>query len=186
MALTTSESLAAGTPLPSFTLPDVVTGRNVSSTGFADAAALVVVILCRHCPYVVHVLPEIVRLAGEYQPKGVSFLGISANDAETYPDDSPSNLAKMVQEKKIPFPILYDETQDAARAFRAVCTPEFYLFGPGMKLFYHGRMDGSTPGNGIPVTGEDLRSALDALLAGKSSPASEHPSMGCSIKWKRS
>jgi peroxiredoxin len=186
MALTTSEPLAAGTPLPAFTLPDVVTGRSVSSSGFADAAALVVVILCRHCPYVVHALPEIVRLAADYQPRGVSFLGISANDAETYPDDSPSNLARMVREKKIPFPVLHDETQDVARAFRAVCTPEFFLYGPGMKLFYHGRLDGSTPGNGVPVTGDDLRTALDDLLAGKSSPDTGHPSMGCSIKWKRS
>lgn len=185
MALTTSESLAAGTPLPAFVLPDVVTGREVSSSEFAAAPALVVIILCRHCPYVVHVLPEIVRLAGDYLPRGVAFLGISANDAENYPDDSPANLAKMAAENKIPFPVLHDGSQEVARAFRAVCTPEFYLFGPGMKLFYHGRLDASTPGNGVPVTGVDLRSALDALLGGESTPPSGLPSMGCSIKWKR-
>ena len=184
MALTASEAFAAGAPLPDFALPDVSTGRIVGARTFADAKALVVIFLCRHCPHVVHVLPELVRLAGDYLPRGASFVGISANDAASYPDDSPSNLAKMVTERHIPFPILHDEAQDMARAFHAVCTPEFFVYDAARKLSYHGRLDGSTPGNGVPCDGSDLRRALDAILSGAAAPVPQQPSMGCSIKWK--
>jgi len=184
MALTTSEAFVAGTPLPEFALPDVTTGRTVTAQTFAGAKALVVIFLCRHCPYVVHVLPEIIRLAGDYLPRGVAFVGISANDAAKYPEDSPSNLAKMVAEKRIPFPILHDESQDTARAFHAVCTPEFFVFDASGKLCYHGRLDGSTPGNKVPCDGSDLRRALDAMLSGTLVPEPQQPSMGCNIKWK--
>ena len=184
MALTTSENLAPGTPMPEFSLPDVVTGQNVGPESLQGAKASVVIFLCRHCPYVVHVLPEIVRLAGEYLPRGAAFVGISANDASSYPDDAPDRLAAMVEERHIPFPILHDESQNTARAFHAVCTPEFFVFDGAGRLFYHGRLDGSTPGNNVPRDGADLRQALDAALSGSPAPSPQHPSMGCNIKWK--
>jgi peroxiredoxin len=184
MALTTSEAFIAGTPLPAFALPDVTSGRTVTAETFAAAKALVVIFLCRHCPYVVHVLPEVIRLGGDYLPRGAAFVGISANDAANYPDDSPSNLATMVAERRIPFPILHDESQDTARAFHAVCTPEFFVFDASGKLGYHGRLDGSTPGNKVPCDGSDLRRALDAILSGHAAPDPQQPSMGCNIKWK--
>lgn len=185
MALTTSEALAPGMRIPDFSLPEVVTGAPVTPAALAGPKALVVIFLCRHCPYVVHVLPEIVRLADAYLPQDVAFVGISANDAVTYPDDSPANLAKMVAERRIPFPVLHDDSQEVARAFRAVCTPEFFLFDRAHTLYYHGRFDGSSPGNGVTCDGSDLRRALDALLAGAAAPPDPQlPSMGCNIKWK--
>ena len=184
MALTTSEELAAGMPVPDFSLPDVTTGDALTPGHFAGDKALVVIFLCRHCPYVVHVLPEIVRTANDYLPKEVAFLGISANDASAYPDDSPAKLAAMVTERRIPFPIAYDESQDVARAFHAVCTPEFFVFDGLRGLYYHGRLDGSTPGNKVACDGTDLRRALDDLLAGAPTPSPQQPSMGCNIKWK--
>lgn len=184
MALTSSEQLSAGTPMPAFSLRDVATGATVTGAGLTGPKASVVIFLCRHCPYVVHVLPEIVRLSREYQPRGISFVGISANDAAKYPDDAPGKLAEMVSERGIPFPILHDETQHTARAFRAVCTPEFFVFDGQGLLYYHGRLDGSTPGNGIPCDGSDLRGALDAVMRGAPAPSPQHPSMGCNIKWK--
>ena len=184
MALTSSEPLESGSPLPSFSLPDVATGQPVTATTHADAKALVVIFLCRHCPYVVHVLPTLLGLARDYLPRGVAFVGISANDAAAYPDDAPAKLQEMALRMDFPFPVLHDESQEVARAFRAVCTPEFFVFDERRRLFYHGRMDGSTPGNGVPCTGEDLRSALDAALAGGPAPSPQHPSMGCNIKWK--
>lgn len=184
MALTTSTALSRTFRLPHFALPDVCDGSVVTPATFAGAKALVVAIVCRHCPYVVHVMPEVVRIANDYLPQGVRFAGISANDAVTYPDDSPEKLAEMVRDRAIPFPLLHDATQETVRSLHAVCTPEFYVFDAENSLFYHGRMDGSTPGNGVPVTGEDLRNALDALLAGKASPEPQLPGMGCSIKWK--
>ena len=184
MALTRSEQLAIGMPVPEFSLPDVVTGQPVTADSAAGGKPLVVIFLCRHCPYVVHVLPEVIRLARDYLTKGVAFLGISANDAATYPDDAPPKLAAMVAERNVPFPILYDESQDTARAFHAVCTPEFFVFDGPRGLYYHGRLDGSTPGNNVACDGGDLRAALDDLLAGAPPPSSQQPSMGCNIKWK--
>ena len=184
MALTRSEQLAVGMPIPAFSLPDVLTGQPVTAESAAGAKALVVIFLCRHCPYVVHVLPELIRLAGDYLPKGVAFLGISANDAASYPDDAPPKLAAMVAERSISFPILYDASQDTARAFRAVCTPEFFVFDTARRLYYHGRLDASTPGNNVACDGGDLRAALDDLLGGAPPPSPQQPSMGCNIKWK--
>ncbi|MEX1110687.1 MAG: thioredoxin family protein [Chthoniobacterales bacterium] len=184
MALTPSHELSVGLPVPDFSLPDVATARAVSASDFGGARALVVIFLCRHCPYVVHVLPTLIAMAREYAGPGAAFVGISANDAANYPEDSPARLKDMVVRQDIPFPILYDETQATARAFHAACTPEFFVFDGDGRLFYHGRMDASTPGNNIPCTGDDLRAALDAVLSGSPPPATQHPSLGCNIKWK--
>ncbi len=184
MALTSNEPIAPGTPLPGFVLPDVVTGQPTSPETLAAPAGLLVMFLCRHCPYVIHVRPQLVQLAGDYLPRGIGMVGISANDATRYPDDAPARLAAMVREEGIPFALCHDESQSAARAFGAVCTPEFFLYDAARRLYYHGRLDDSTPGNGRPVTGADLRGALEALLAGEPAPETQHPSMGCSIKWR--
>lgn len=184
MALTASTSFAPNVSLPPFALPDVATGRTVTPQDFVDSPALLVIFLCRHCPYVVHVLPEILRLAADYLPRNTSLVGISSNDAVTHPDDSPENLAKMVSGRGIPFPILYDTSQETARAFGAACTPEFFLYDATRTLRYHGRLDGSTPGNGLPCNGSDLRHALDALATGAPIAEPQHPSLGCNIKWK--
>lgn len=182
---TPSNDLSIGSfSLPAFALPDVVTGKTVTADVFKASKALVVVFLCRHCPYVVHVLPTLINLAGEYLSKNVAFTGISANDSTTYPEDAPDKLKEMAEGKNIPFSILHDDTQDVARAFQAACTPEFFVFDGNHRLFYHGRMDASTPGNNIPCTGIDLRDAIERLLAGKGAPSPQHASMGCSIKWK--
>ncbi len=184
MALTPSTALGPDFVLPDFALPDVVSGCTVTPADFAASKALVVVFLCRHCPYVVHVMPALLALAREYLPAGAAFAGISANDAEHYPDDSPARLKDMAVARDIPFPILHDETQETARSFHAACTPEFFVFDDRRRLAYHGRFDASTPGNNVPCTGDDLRAALDAVLTGQSIPGPQHPSMGCNIKWK--
>jgi len=184
MALTSSSELPAGFPVPPFALPDVVSGRTVTPATYAGSRALVIAFLCRHCPYVVHILPTFIALAQEYLPRGVAFAGISANDAEGYPEDSPAKLREMAEERSIPFSILYDKSQETARAFQAACTPEFFVFDEAGRLFYHGRLDASTPGNNVPCTGDDLRGALDAVLTGQSPPSPQHPGMGCNIKWK--
>lgn len=184
MALTESKPLGPGFTMPDFFLPDVATGESLSAPACTGEKGTVAVFLCRHCPYVVHVLPTLLGLARDYMARGIGFVGISSNDAANYPDDAPERLQAMVAERGIPFPILHDETQQTARAFHAECTPEFYVFGGDGQLFYHGRMDASTPGNNAPCTGADLRAALDALLAGRAAPSPQHPSMGCNIKWK--
>lgn len=184
MALTSSTSLSSEFSLPSFRLPDVTSGRLVTAEDFATSKVLVVILLCRHCPYVVHVLPTLVEMARSKRPEGAAFVGISANDAESYPEDSPNRLADMVQERQIPFPILYDKSQDFARSLHASCTPEFFVFGPDRQLFYHGRMDASTPGNNLPCTGDDLANAIDAALKNAPPPLTQQPSMGCNIKWQ--
>jgi hypothetical protein len=184
MALTESSPLGPGFIMPDFFLPDVSSGESVSAPAVAGEKGTVIIFLCRHCPYVVHVFPPLLALAREYMPRSIGFAGISANNAATHSEDAPARLAAMVKELDIPFPVLYDETQDTARAFHAACTPEFYVFDRESRLFYHGRMDSSTPGNNVPCTGSDLRAALDALLAGRPAPYPQHASMGCNIKWK--
>jgi peroxiredoxin len=179
-----TDSLPLGTTAPNFSLPDVVTNAAVSLADFADQSALLVMFICAHCPYVVHVREELVRLAKEYQPKGAGFVAISSNDAVKYPGDGPAGLRTMAVEGEFPFPMLFDETQEIARSYEAICTPDFFLFDAAKKLVYRGRLDDSTPGNGKPVTGADLRAALDAVLAGQSVPQPQLPSLGCSIKWK--
>lgn len=184
MALTESTALDGTFTMPDFFLPDVRTGESVSARACAGGRGTVVIFLCRHCPYVVHVLPETVAIARRYGPEGIGFVGISANNAASHPEDAPARLKAMVEERDIPFPVLHDEAQNTARAFRAACTPEFYVFGAGARLHYHGRMDASTPGNNVPCTGADLRAALDALLDGRPAASPWPPGMGCNIKWK--
>ncbi|MEW5881923.1 MAG: thioredoxin family protein [Pseudomonadota bacterium] len=184
MALKQSRMIALGSPAPDFALPDVVSGRTVRLADFASAPALLVAIICNHCPYVKHIRAGFVAFAREYQPKGLAVVAISANDATTYPEDAPEAMAREAKNAGFTFPYLYDETQAVARAFEAICTPDFFLFDRERKLVYRGRFDASRPGSNVPVTGADLRAAVDALLAGRPVPAEQHPSMGCSIKWK--
>lgn len=184
MALTESATLDGSFTMPDFFLPDAASGESLSAPACAGEHGTVVIFLCRHCPYVVHILPELISVARKYSGSGIGFLGISANNVATHPEDAPAKLAAMVAECGIPFPILYDETQSTARAFHAACTPEFYVFDHEARLHYHGRMDASTPGNDVPCTGAELRAALDSLLDGRPAPTPWHPSMGCNIKWK--
>jgi peroxiredoxin len=184
MALTPSTMLPLGTPAPDFRLPDT-DGKLVSLDDFRDAPALLVGFICNHCPYVKHIRHELARLAEEYQRKGVAVVGISSNDAANYPDDRPEMMVREKAEVGYTFPYLYDETQAVARAYEAACTPDFYVFDKGRKLVYRGQLDGSRPGNAIPVTGKDLRAALDVVLAGRPVADDQRPSMGCNIKWKR-
>jgi peroxiredoxin len=178
-----SAMLALGTPAPAFSLPDVVSGRTISLDTFVGSKALLVMFICRHCPFVVHVQGEIARLGGEYIPKGAGIVAISANDAATYPDDHPERLKEMAAEQGFTFPYCYDETQATARAYQAVCTPDFFLFDASHRLVYRGQLDDTRPGRGTP-TGRDLRAALDAVLAGRAVNAEQRPSVGCGIKWK--
>jgi peroxiredoxin len=183
MALTYSKMLELGTSAPDFSLPDT-RGKMVSLSDFKNSDALLVMFICNHCPYVRHVAGAIARLGKEYQQKAVAVVGINSNDAVNYPADSPAMMAEEVKRVGYSFPYLYDESQKLAKAYRAACTPEFYVFDQGRRLAYRGRLDGSTPGNSTPTTGEDLRAALDAVLAGKPVPSEQKPSVGCNIKWK--
>jgi peroxiredoxin len=184
MSLTPSTMLPLGTVAPGFRLSDT-DGKTVSLDDFKGAPALLVAFICNHCPYVKHVRNELARLGKEYQGKGVAVVGISSNDVNTYPDDSPKMMAKEKAEVGYTFPYLYDESQQVAIAYKAACTPDFYVFNKDQRLVYRGQLDGSRPGNPIPVTGKDLRSALDAALAGKPVSDDQRPSIGCNIKWKR-
>jgi peroxiredoxin len=183
MALTPSTMLPLGTPAPAFSLKDT-TGRTVSLADFEDSKALLVMFICNHCPYVKHVQSGIAQLVKEYQAKGVAAVGISSNDVASYPDDSPEKMTVEAREAGYTFPYIYDETQAVAKAYHAACTPDLYLFDRQHKLVYRGQLDDSRPGNGLPVTGKDLRAALDAVLAGKSVFSDQKPSIGCNIKWK--
>jgi peroxiredoxin len=180
-----SRMIALGSPAPDFALPDVVvSGRIVRLADFASAPALLVAFICNHCPYVRHIRAGFVAFAREYQPQGLAIVAISANDATAYPDDAPEAMAREAKNAGFTFPYLYDETQAVARAYEAICTPDFFLFDRARKLAYRGRFDASRPNSGVPVTGADLRAAADAVLAGRPAPAEQHPSVGCSIKWK--
>lgn len=183
MARTPSTMLPLGTIAPDFSLPDV-DGKTVSLADFKQAPALVVVFMCNHCPFVKHVAPELAKLAKEYQQRGVAFVGISSNDATAYPDDSPAKMKEEAKARGYAFPYLYDETQKVAQAYRAACTPDFYLFDGSRRLAYRGQLDASRPDSGLPVTGADLRAALDAVLSGKAPAAEQRPSIGCNIKWR--
>ena len=184
MAETPSTMLALGTKAPQFRLPDPH-GKWVSLDDFKDAPALLVVFMCNHCPYVKHIQSKLAEVAKEYQAKGVGVVGINSNDVASYPDDRPEKMAEEIKQVGYTFPYLYDESQEVAKAYRAACTPDFYLFDRERRLVYRGQFDDSRPGNGRPVTGADLRAALDAVLAGRSVPGNQRPSLGCNIKWKR-
>ena len=184
MALTPSNMLALGSPAPDFHLPDVVTGQTFSLSSFADKDAFLAMFICRHCPFVIHIQEELTLLGNDYKTKNVGIVAISANDADTHPDDSPSNLKTMAEELGFTFPYCYDASQEVARAFQAACTPDFFLFDDQRQLVYRGQLDGSRPGNNEPVTGRDLRGALDAVISGAPVSSEQTPSIGCNIKWK--
>lgn len=184
MAPTPSNMLPLGTPAPDFRLPDAVSGKTLALADLKADRATVVMFICNHCPYVKHVNPELLRVVRDYQPRGVAFIAISSNDAERYPEDGPEEMKRVAALLRYPFPYLYDQSQSAARAYQATCTPDLYLFDGALKLVYRGRLDGSSPGNKVPLTGADLRAALEAVLAGRAPAAEQSPSMGCSIKWR--
>ncbi len=179
-----SVMLPLGTVAPPFTLRDVVTGRAYSLDSVAGQAGLLVMFICRHCPYVHHVEEEIARIGRDYKDSGLGIIAVSSNDPAGYPDDAPERLKEMAQSLGLTFPLCFDETQDVAKAYKAACTPDFYLFDAGRRLVYRGQLDDSRPGNKKPVTGRDLRAAIDALLAGTPIGQDQKPSIGCSIKWK--
>jgi peroxiredoxin len=184
MSDTPSKMVPLGMVAPDFVLPDTISGENKSLNDLKSDKATVIMFICNHCPFVKHVQQHLVRLARDYQAKGISFVAISSNDVEKYPDDSPQRMKEVAQELGYPFPYLYDESQEVARAYDAACTPDFYVFDKNLKLVYRGQMDTSRPGNNIPVTGKDLREALDNILQGKPVSEDQRPSIGCNIKWK--
>ncbi|MGA2445423.1 MAG: thioredoxin family protein [Opitutaceae bacterium] len=184
MALTPSTMLPWGTLAPDFRLPDAVSGRMVALADFAKNPALVVMFICNHCPYVQHIRAGLAAFGRDYQPKGVGVVALSANDVADYPEDSPAKMKAEAKAAGYTFPYLFDETQAVAKAYRAACTPDLYVFDRSRKLVYRGQFDDSRPGNGRPVTGADLRAACDAVLAGRAPAADQKPSIGCNIKWK--
>ena len=184
MVATSSTMLALGTSAPDFQLPDATSGRLVARDDFADRGALLVMFICDHCPYVRHVADEIARVGREYQERGVAVVAISSNDVEQQPGDAPEGMAKFASERGFSFPYLYDESQSVARAYRAACTPDFFLFDGERRLVYRGQLDGARPSNDVPIDGRELRAALDAVLTGAPIPEPQLPSMGCNIKWK--
>ena len=183
MAATLSTMHDLGTAAPDFSLPDT-DGKTVSLADFADCQALLVMFICNHCPFVIHVRDELARLGRDYQSKGVGVVAISSNDVATHPGDSPEKMKQEAANAGYTFPYLYDRTQVVAKAYRAACTPDFYVYDRDRKLVYRGQLDASRPNSGIPVTGKDLRAALDAVLEGRPTLADQQPSMGCNIKWQ--
>ena len=175
--------LALGTPVPSFRLPDTE-GNLVSPDDFSDARGLLVMFICNHCPFVIHIRRELARFAAEYQQRGLAVVGINSNDVSTHPQDSPEKMKQEVEQAGYTFPYLYDETQQVALAYRAACTPDFFLFDQQRRLAYRGQFDDSRPSNGRAVTGADMRAAADAVLEGRDVPEKQIPSIGCNIKWK--
>jgi len=184
MARTPSNMLPLGTVAPGFTLYDTVSGEDLTLFELRGDNATVVLFICNHCPFVIHINDELVKVANDFMPKKISFIAISSNDIINYPDDAPHLMRKRAQELKYPFPYLYDESQEVALAYDAACTPDIYVFDTNLKLVYRGQLDDSRPENGIPVTGKDLRHALDCLIDGKENTETQKPSIGCNIKWK--
>jgi len=185
MALTESNMIPLGTKAPDFTLPDTVSGENLSLENLASDKATIIMFLCNHCPYVVYVNDLLVKMANEYAEKGVSWVAISSNDAVAYPQDGPELMTKHAKTAGYPFPYLYDESQEVAKAYDAACTPDIYLFDGEQKLAYRGQLDSARPGNQNPQTGDDLRAALDAVLSGTEVAEKQIPSAGCNIKWRK-
>ena len=184
MAKTLSTMRELGTPAPDFSLPDVVSGRTITVASFKGEKGLLVMFICRHCPFVKHIQVELARLGTDYQGRGLGIVAISSNDVANYPDDAPELMAEMAKVLGFTFPFCYDETQSVAKAYQAACTPDFFLFNEERALVYRGQLDDSRPDNGKPVTGGDLRAAIDAVLAGLPMAADQKPSIGCNIKWK--
>jgi thiol-disulfide isomerase/thioredoxin len=184
MALAYSTMLELGAQAPAFSLPEPASGRTVSLDDVAEAPALLVAFICNHCPYVIHIREGFAAFAKEYSAKGLAVIAINANDAALYPDDSPERMAEAVRRFGYHFPYLHDASQAVAKAYRAACTPDFFLFDGGRRLVYRGQFDGARPGNGETVTGTDLRAAADATLAGQPVTGEQKPSMGCNIKWR--
>jgi peroxiredoxin len=182
--MATGSLLALGTEAPAFALPDVRTGQTVRRSDFAGSTALLVLFLCRHCPYVKHVERGIAELADDCADADVAIVGICANDPAAYPEDAPESLAEQARRAGFTFPYLFDETQEVARAYTAACTPDPFLFDADRRLVYRGQLDASRPGNEVPVTCSDIRAAIDAVLAGRPVPADQRPAVGCSIKWR--
>ena len=185
MALTPSQMISLGTKAPAFALRDVVSGKDVSLADFAAKKGLLVMFICNHCPYVKHVADELAKIGRDYADEGLGIVAISANDITTHPDDGPDKMKQEAKSHGYVFPYLYDESQEVAKAYSAACTPDFFLFDGTMKLVYRGQLDDSRPGNNLPVTGRDLRAAIDAVRIGSAMPGPQRPSIGCNIKWKR-
>jgi thiol-disulfide isomerase/thioredoxin len=184
MAATESTMLGLGTPAPAFSLPDAVSGRTVTLDTFTGARGLLVMFICPHCPYVKHIQQSLAALAKDYAESGLAIAAISSNDVAQYPDDGPGGLRQQAEELGFDFPYCYDETQEVAKAYQAACTPDFFLFAGARRLAYRGQYDDSRPKNDLPVTGRDLRAAIDDVLAGRPVAAAQRPSIGCNIKWK--
>ena len=184
MAVESSKDLPLGTRAPDFALPDTVSGRTIRLGDYAASPALLVAFICNHCPYVQHIRAAFVEFAREFQPRGLAVVAISANDPEAYPQDSPEQMAIEAKKSGFTFPYLFDRTQKTAKAYQAVCTPEFYLFDAAQRLVYRGRFDASRPNGQVPVTGSELRAAAEAVLAGRQPAADQKPSIGCGIKWR--
>jgi peroxiredoxin len=184
MARTESTMLELGTPAPDFQLPDVTSGETITPDRFKDKKALLVMFICRHCPYVKHVQGGLAQLGRDYADRSLGIVAISSNDATAYPEDAPNGMREMASELGFNFPVCYDESQDMAQAYSAACTPDYFLFDHSRHLVYRGQFDDSRPSNGIPVTGRDLRAAIDATLEGRPVSSNQRPSIGCNIKWR--
>ena len=184
MARTPSNMLPLGTKAPNFNLLDTVSNKYASLNNLKGHVGTVIMFICNHCPFVIHVNSQLISVANDYANKGIAFIAISSNDAIKYPQDGPENMKGHAKKEGYPFPYLYDETQKVAKAYDAACTPDIYLFNNDLELVYRGQLDDSRPGNGIPVTGTDLRYAIDCLLQDKENVKIQKPSIGCNIKWK--
>ena len=185
MSLTESTMLELGTRAPHFDLLDVVSGKRISPETFTGKKGLLVMFICRHCPYVQHIKEELSRLGRDYAGRDIGIVGISSNDAKNYPDDAPESLKALAEQQGFTFPLCYDESQEVAKTYTAACTPDFFLFDDQQQLVYRGQLDDSRPENGKPVTGEDLRSAIEAVLSGQPVSPDQKPSIGCNIKWQK-
>ncbi len=185
MARTLSKMLPLNTVAPDFSLYETITGKTLSLNELKGKKATVIMFICNHCPFVIHVNEQLSQLAKDYTPKGVGFIAISSNDVENYPQDGPKLMRSSAIKNKYTFPYLYDESQEVAKAYDAACTPDFYIFDSNLKLKYRGQLDDSRPENGIPLTGKDLRHAIDCILNNKVNTAAQKPSIGCNIKWKK-
>ena len=185
MSLTPSNMIPLGTTAPDFTLPDVVSGNRYSLHDLKGEKGTVIMFICNHCPFVKHINPELVKLANDYREQGFKFIAISSNDAQSHPEDGPEKMKEQAIALNYPFPYLYDESQEVAKAYDAACTPDFYIFDVLLKLVYRGQLDDSRPGNNIPLSGKDIRLALDNIWIGREVPPMQRPSIGCNIKWKK-